>query len=160
MSVSLSYLTSLVDAEIASGTPKDRIVFMGHSQGAGMVVLFLQTRLAAAGLGAIISYAGFPPTDLASVFRLQQGNSFEERKEQSTRLFLLQGEDDVFVPIEVSRAWLRQLEKLRENGRGVESMEWRLVEGANHSLTEPVWKHVRDILELVVPQKHEPDANL
>ncbi|KAG0646790.1 hypothetical protein D0Z07_6106 [Hyphodiscus hymeniophilus] len=67
MDVTLDYFETLVRSEVENGTPANRIVFLGDSQGAGMVVLFLQTRRLAADLGAIISYAGFHPTDLQTV---------------------------------------------------------------------------------------------
>jgi predicted esterase len=61
MKVTMDYFETLIKSEIAAGTPVRGIVFVGYSQGATILMLFLVTRRVAAELCAVISYAGFPP---------------------------------------------------------------------------------------------------
>ena len=149
MQVSMDYFEELVKAEVANGTPMRRIVFMGDSQGAGMVVLFLQTREIASELGAVISYAGFPATDLKSVQQMQMDSNLHGSWAKETRLFMLHGRDDVFVPIEISQSWLKLLEEECERGEGFRSIDWKLIDDVRHSLSGRVWPYVREILESI-----------
>jgi predicted esterase len=151
MEVTLDYFESLVKSEIEMGTPASRIVFFGESQGAGLVVLFLLTRRLAADLGATISYAGFNPTDLQTVLRMQRDHGMEGKWGKESILFMLHGKEDPLVPLEISRAWRDQLEGFRDRGQGIARIEWKLLEGVRHGLTSKVWPLVREILENTVP---------
>lgn len=151
MEVTLDYFESLVKSEIENGTPASRIVFMGDSQGAGLVILFLLTRCLAADLGAMISYAGFPPIDLQTVLRMQREHGTEGRWSKDTTLFMLHGKNDVFVPVEIPLAWRDQIQSFRDRGQGVASIEWKLLDDVQHALISRVWPHVREILERIVP---------
>jgi len=155
MEVTLDYFETLVRSENDIGTPTSRIVFLGDSQGAGLVVLFLLTRRIAADLGAVISYAGFPPTDLQSVMRMQQQHGLEGRWSRDTTLFILHGKDDVFVPLEIAQAWRTQLQGFRERGQGIASIEWTLVDDVLHALVSRVWPHVRIVLERALPATNQ-----
>ena len=151
MEVSLDYFESLVRSEIEMGTPASRIVFFGESQGAGLVVLFLLTRKLAANLGPAISYAGFNPTDLQTVLRLQRDHGMEGKWGLEKMLYMLHGKEDPLVHLEISRAWRDQLEGFRERGQGIARIEWKVLDGVRHGLTSKVWPHVREILEDAVP---------
>jgi predicted esterase len=156
MEVSLDYLQSLVQLEIENGTAAARIVLMGDSQGAGMVVLFLLTRRLAAELGAVISYAGFNPTDLQTVRRMQREHGMQGKWSRDTILFMLHGKNDTFVPVEIAQAWREQLQTFRERDQGIARIEWKLLDDVRHSLTSKVWPHIREILGRVVPAENQP----
>lgn len=151
MNVTMDYFEELIESEMASGTPARRIVFMGDSQGASILTLFVLTRALASELGAVISYAGFPATPLQSVFRMQRENGLEGRWAKELRLFLLHGKDDVFVPLEVFRAWRTLLESFKDRGQGIAYLEWQIVDGMKHSLVAALWPPVQNILQDVVP---------
>jgi predicted esterase len=155
MEVSLDYFESLIKSEIENGTPPSRIVFMGDSQGAGILVLFLLTRRIASDIGAMISYAGFPAIDLQSVFRMQREHGMEGRWSKDTALFMLHGKNDVFVPLEIAQAWRDQLEGFRDRGQGIARMEWKLIDGVSHALIDRVWPDVREILNRVLPAANQ-----
>jgi len=150
MEVTMDYFESLIKSEIADGTPARRIVFMGYSQGATILTLFLLTRRLAAELGAVISYAGFPPTPMQSISRMQAENGLIEGWSKETKLFILHGERDTFVPFVIFKEWLMRLERFRDRGQGVASIEWRLIGGARHSISAGLWPYIRDILEAVI----------
>ena len=153
MDVSMDYFEELIRAEVVGGTPANSIIMMGDSQGAGLVVLFLLTRRLASELGAVISYAGFPPTDLQSVLNMQRDNDLVGSWTRGTRLHMLQGAKDVFVPVEISRSWFKQLQKFEREGKGIGKIDWKLLDGVEHFLISPVWPHVREFLEVQVPDK-------
>ncbi|KAI9642568.1 hypothetical protein NHQ30_009373 [Ciborinia camelliae] len=147
--VSLDYFESLIDAEIATGTPANRIIFMGDSQGASILYLFLLTRRRAADLGAIITWAGFSATSLETISQMQERNRLSESDgwAKDTRLYMLHGKEDAFVPLSRSQALVTALESYRVRGRGFATLEWMAVDGLRHSLVEPVWPYVRRILK-------------
>ncbi|QSZ32437.1 hypothetical protein DSL72_002011 [Monilinia vaccinii-corymbosi] len=145
--VSLDYFELLIDSELAMGTPANRIIFMGDSLGSSILFLFLLTRRRAAALGAVISWAGFSATSLETVAQMQENNGLSHRWAKKTRLYMLHGKDDIFVPLSRSRALADALEVYRSRGQGFATLQWEIVDGARHSLVEPVWPHVRRILE-------------
>jgi predicted esterase len=150
MNVTMDYFESLIKLEIATGTPAKRIVFVGYSQGATILTLFLLTRRLAAELGAVISYAGFPPTPMQSISRMQDENGLIDGWSKETKLFMLHGAQDAFVPFVVFQEWLKRIEGFRDRGRGIASLEWRLIDGMRHSMSAILWPYVREILEKVV----------
>lgn len=156
MKVTMDYITSLIEREISSGTPASRIVLMGYSQGGTIATLFLLTRKLGASLGAVISYAGFPPTPMTSVARMQKENNLEGKWSKETILFLLHGSKDVFVPREIYYAWLDRLEGFKERGQGFASIEGKMIdggagEGMGHRVTDGLWPVTTGILEGIVP---------
>lgn len=152
MNVSLDYFESLVEEEVLLGTPANRIVFMGDSQGATILSLFILTRKMAANLAAVIAYAGFPPTPMKSIYRMQRENGLEGPWSKETTFFMLHGKDDVFVPLPIFHEWRSRLEDFQSAGQGIAKMEWKLVDGMRHTLITVLWPHIRRILETVVPQ--------
>ncbi|KAB8298574.1 hypothetical protein EYC80_000753 [Monilinia laxa] len=145
--VSLDYLEHLIDAEVAAGTPANRIIFMGDSQGASILYLFLLTRRKAADLGAIITWAGFSATPLETIAQMQETNGLFDGWAKKTQLYMLHGKNDKLVPLSRSRALMDALEVYRARGQGFATIQWAIVDGAPHSLIEPVWPYVRRILE-------------
>ncbi|KAF4632444.1 hypothetical protein G7Y89_g5687 [Cudoniella acicularis] len=133
MNLSLDYFEDLIRTEVANGTPTNRIVFLGDSQGASILTLFILTRGLASELGAIISYAGFSATPLQSVIRMQQENSLEGSWSKQTKFFLLHGKNDVFVPQEILRVWRRLLESFKDRGQAMPTW-FRLGNGADIEL--------------------------
>ena len=105
MNLNLDYFESLIKSEIASGTPAKRITFVGYSQGATILTLFIVTRKLAADLGAIISIAGFPPVPMQSISKMQQANGLFGPWSKDTRFFMLYGRNDVFIPLEIFFEW-------------------------------------------------------
>jgi predicted esterase len=156
INVTMDYFESLIESEIACGTPARRIVFMGYSQGAAILTLFLLTRRLAAELGAVISFAGFPTTPMQSISRMQEENGLVERWSKETKLFMLHGERDTFVPLVIFKAWLARLEIFRDHGQGIASIEWRLMEGTRHSISAALWPYVREMLERVFTEPKTP----
>jgi predicted esterase len=151
MNVTLDYFESLIKSEVASGTPAKRIIFVGYSQGATILTLFIVTRKLAADLGAIISIAGFPPVPMQSISRIQQKNGLFGPWSKETRFFMLHGRGDVFVPSEIFFEWRKRIEGFRDREQGIASVEWMLVDGMKHAVAAVLWPHVRHILEEVVP---------
>lgn len=151
MEVSLDYLESLIKSEVANGTPANRIVIFGDSQGASLAGLFLLTRRIAADLGAVITYAGFSALDLQSILRMQREHGLEGRWSKDTTLFMLHGNSDVFAPLEIGQAWRNQLQGFRNRSQGIARMEWKVLNGIRHALIDRVWPHVREILVRAVP---------
>ena len=149
--VSMDYVESLIREEMATGTPAKRVVLMGYSQGATVAALFLLTRKLGAELGAVISFAGFAPTPMASVPRIQKENGLEGRWSKETSLFLLHGSKDAFIPVEIYYAWRARLEGLMRRGQGIARVEGIVIEGVDHWPIEGIWPETRRILEMVVP---------
>lgn len=157
--VSLDYFESLIDAEVEKGTPVNRIIFMGDSQGASILYLFLLTRRRAADLGAVITWAGFSATSLETIAQMQEQNGLSESWAKKTRLYMLHGKEDAFVPLSRSQAFVNALESYRARGQGFATLEWEAVDGIRHALVEPVWPYIRRILEnFLMPA--EPVAKL
>ena len=105
MNLNLDYFESLIKSEIAGGTPAKRIIFVGYSQGATILTLFIVTRKLAAELGAIISIAGFPPVPMQLISRMQQENGLFGPWSKATRFFMLHGRNDMFIPLEIFFEW-------------------------------------------------------
>ncbi|KAJ8060745.1 hypothetical protein OCU04_011049 [Sclerotinia nivalis] len=145
--VSFDYFEFLIDAEIAAGTPPNRIIFMGDSQGASILYLFLLTRRRAADLGAVITWAGFSATPLETIAQMQEKNGLSEGWAKNTVLYMLHGKEDVFVPLSRAQALVTALESYRARGQGFTTLEWAVVDELRHSLVEPVWPYIRRILE-------------
>ena len=160
MEASMDYFESLIKSEIANGRPVGRIVFMGWSQGSSIIVLFLLARRLAADLGAVISYAGFPAMDLQSLLRMQRKQGLEDRWSKETTLFLLLGRNDVFVTLEIAEAWRDQLQEFRDRGQGIARLEWKLIDDAQHAISDRIWPHVREVLERTVPTRRKLLAKL
>lgn len=152
MAVTMDYLEELIRDEVAGGTPLDRIVLMGYSQGGGIVTLFLLTRELASGLGAVVSHAGFAPTSIKSIYRMQRENGLEGEWSNNTKFFMLHGDGDVFVPRGIFEIWRSRLEGFKERGNGIAEMEWRVVDKTRHAISVRVWTHVIEILQKVVPE--------
>jgi predicted esterase len=151
MNLNLDYFESLIESEIAGGTPAKRIIFVGYSQGATILTLFIVTRKLAADLGAIISIAGFPPVPMQSISRMQQENGLFGPWSKETYFFMLHGRNDVFIPLEIFFEWRKRIEGFRDRGQGIANVEWKLVDGMKHAMATGVWPHVREILEEAVP---------
>jgi predicted esterase len=160
METTMDYFESLIKSEIANGTPARRIVFMGFSQGSSILVLFLLTRRLAADLGAVISYAGFPALDLKSVLRMQREKGLEGRWSKETTLFLMLGRNDIFVTLEIAQAWRDQLQGLCDRGQGIATLEWKLIDEAQHAVSDHIWPHVRGVLERTIPTRGKPLVKL
>lgn len=150
--VSLDYFEQLIDTEVAMGTPANRIVFMGDSQGASILYLFLLTRRKAADLAAIITWAGFSATPLETIAQMQEKNGLSGSWAKKTRLYMLHGKEDVFVPLSRSEALAGALERYRARGQGFTTLEWLVLDDLRHSLVEPVWPYVRKILERLLTE--------
>jgi predicted esterase len=150
MNLNLDYFESLIESEIAGGTPAKRIIFAGYSQGATILTLFIVTRKLAADLGAIISIAGFPPVPMQSISRMQQENGLFGPWSKYTRFFMLHGRNDVFIPLEIFFEWRKRIEGFRDRGQGIANVEWKLVDGMKHAMAAGLWPHIREILEGVV----------
>ncbi|PQE22939.1 acyl- thioesterase 1 protein [Rutstroemia sp. NJR-2017a BBW] len=148
---SLDYFESLIDIEISNGVSPNRIVFMGDSQGASILYLFLLTRTRAADLGAVITWAGFSAVSLETVAQMQERRGLRDGWAKETRLFMLHGKEDVFVPVSRAEALAGALERYRVRGHGFAGLEVRILEGLRHTLEDGVWSPVREILEGVVP---------
>ncbi|KAF7956192.1 hypothetical protein EAE96_005112 [Botrytis aclada] len=157
--VSLDYFEHLIDTEVAMGTPANRIVFMGDSQGASILYLFLLTRRKAADLAAIITWAGFSATPLEAIAQMQEQNELSESWAKKTRLYMLHGKEDVFVPLSRSGALAAALESYRARGQGFTTLECLALDGLRHSLVEPVWPYIRRILERILTET-EPALKL
>ncbi|ATZ50590.1 hypothetical protein BCIN_06g00870 [Botrytis cinerea B05.10] len=151
--VSLDYFEHLIDIEVATGTPANRIVFMGDSQGASILYLFLLTRKKAADVAAIITWAGFSATPLETIAQMREKNGLSESWAKKTRLYMLHGREDVFVPLSRSKALATVLDQYRARGQGFATLEWVVLDGLRHSLVEPVWPNVRQILEHLLTEK-------
>ncbi|KAA8564784.1 hypothetical protein EYC84_010556 [Monilinia fructicola] len=145
--VSLNYLEHLIDIEVAAGTPANRVIFMGDSQGASILYLFLLTRRRAADLGAVVTWAGFSATPLETIAQMQEANGLSDGWAKKTQLYMLHGKNDKLVPLSRSRALMDALEVYRARNQGFATLQWAIVDGAPHSLIEPVWPHVRHFLE-------------
>ncbi|TEY82422.1 hypothetical protein BOTCAL_0029g00090 [Botryotinia calthae] len=151
--VSLDYFEYLIDTEVTMGTPANRIVFMGDSQGASILYLFLLTRRKAADLAAVITWAGFSATPLETIAQMQERNGLSESWAKKTRLYMLHGMEDVFVPLSRSKALAAVLDQYRARGQGFATLEWVVLDGLRHSLVEHVWPNVRQILECLLTEK-------
>jgi len=151
MKVTLDYFESLIEAEMAMGVPAKRIIFFGYSQGGAIAVLFLLTRRLAANLGGIITCCGFPAVPIPSVIKMQRENGLIQPWSKETRLYVLHGKKDFFVPMEVFRVWIARLEEFKERGHGIATVESIIVDGMGHALRDVLWPHVREILERTVP---------
>jgi predicted esterase len=151
MNLNLDYFESLIKSEVAGGTLAKKITFVGYSQGATILTLFIVTRKLPADLGAIISIAGFPPVPMQSISRTQQEKGLFGPSSKATRFFMLHGRNDVFVLMEVFFEWRRRIEGFRDRGQGIANVEWKLVDGMKHAVVAVLWPHVREILEGVVP---------
>ncbi|KAL2068725.1 hypothetical protein VTL71DRAFT_15063 [Oculimacula yallundae] len=151
MKVTMDYVESLIREEIASGTAAERIILMGYSQGATIAALFLLTRSLGSELGAVISVAGFAPTPMTSVPRMQKENGLEGRWSKETRLFLLHGAKDAHIPVEIYYAWRTRLEGFMEQGQGIARIEGIVIEEMDHWPIDQVWPDTRKILQAVVP---------
>lgn len=156
MNVTLDYFEELIRAEVANGTAIGRIVLMGYSQGGSMAVLFLQTRRIAADLGAVISFSGFHATDLQSVFKMQRGHGLSGRWCKKTGLYMMHGGSDTFIPMEMFRSWVEQLEGFRDRGEGIASVDSTIIDGVRHSLHVRMWPHIKNVLETVIPERLSP----
>lgn len=101
---SAKQVEALIDAEIANGTPSERIVLAGFSQG-GVIALHLGTRInkKLAGLMALSTYMCEPET-LAS--EASDAN-------KSTPILMAHGQQDNVVPVFMGNAAYKVLE---ENG--------------------------------------------
>jgi predicted esterase len=119
MNVTIDYFEPLIKLEIPASTPAKRIVFVGYSQGATILTLFLLTRRLAAELGAVISYGRLPPTLMHSISRMQDENGFIDGWSKETKLFMLHGTQDAFVPFVVFQEWLKRIEVFQGCGQGI-----------------------------------------
>lgn len=160
MKVTMDYVEDLIRNEVKLGTPLKRIVLMGYSQGATIAVLFLLTRKLGAELGAVISFAGFAPTPMTSVARMQKENGLESRWSKETALFLLHGNQDKHIPVEIYYAWLARLEGLMERGQGPARIEGTVIEGMDHFPIVELWPEASMILRKVVPTLQKPSSKL
>lgn len=160
MKVSMDYFEELIRSEVAAGTPINRIVLMGYSQGGGMVSLFLLSRRLGSELGAVISYAGFSSTPMKSIYRMQCENQLKGRWSKNTKFFMLHGKEDVYVQREIFEIWRARLEGFQERGNGIADMESRLIDATRHAISIHVWPDVRDILEKTVPLLEQRNQKL
>jgi predicted esterase len=155
MNVNMDYFESLIKTEIESGTPAKRIVFFGYSQGATMVALLLLTRKLASELGGAISLSGFSATPMESVYRMQRENGLEGPWSKETKLLMLQGRKDVFIPSSVFWYWMARLQGFSDRGQGIASIEGKFVDEMGHLITADLWPHVREFLEEIVPVEQQ-----
>ncbi|CZT18532.1 uncharacterized protein RCC_04377 [Ramularia collo-cygni] len=145
---SSKYLESLIDAAVAAGTPVNRIVLGGFSQGGAMSLLthMRSSKYSGklAGIAALLTW--LPLVDGKK--RLQ-----EIRTEAgldtapTTPIFLARGTKDEFVP---KRAWFYSLEALLEIGVPAEALEineYRI----GHTVNGPLIRDLCAWLEKVVP---------
>lgn len=147
MNISMDYLEELIQAEIANGVPASRIVLMGYSQGAALLTLFVLTRKLATEIETIVSYSGIPSAPIQSIIRMQSENGLVGRWCKQTKLYMLHGAQDVFMPLPLFHELRRRLEGFRDSGQGIASLEWELLEGMRHPISELLWSKVRQILE-------------
>lgn len=115
----------------------------------------LQTRRSAAGLGAVISFAGFAAVSQKTTLVLQAENRLQGNWARGVRLFLLQGKQDVFVPLARFFALVDALKESYGHAMGVGSVETRVIEGLRHRPSALLWPHVVEILEDVVPAEKQ-----
>ncbi|KAF7885925.1 uncharacterized protein EAF02_004434 [Botrytis sinoallii] len=64
---------------------------------------------------------------------------------KNTRLYMLHGKEDVFVPLSRSEALAAALERYRARGQGFATLEWSVLDDLRHSFVERVWPCVRKI---------------
>lgn len=147
MNVSMDYIEELIQAEVSNGVPPSRIVLMGYSQGGAILSLFIATRKMAADIGTIITFAGIPVAPMQSIARMQRENGLAGRWSKSTRYFMLHGQEDIFMPLAVFHELRRRLEGFKESGQGIARLEWEVLEGMSHSMSERLWPNIRRILE-------------
>lgn len=67
---------------------------------------------------------------------------------------MLHGQEDVFMPLAVFLEWRRRLDGFKEHGQGIASLEWELLDGMRHAISERLWPSIRGIIEeqIAVPE--------
>ena len=71
----------------------------------------------------MISYGGFPATDLQTVLKIQKENRLEGWWSKDTTLYMMMGNQDVFITLEIGEAWRDQLQVFRDHGQGIADLE-------------------------------------
>jgi len=151
--ITLDYFEELVEGEMRMGTPAERIVFVGYSQGAGLVVLFTLTRALGRKLGGLALISGFGATTEKEVMGMigESGlGTVEEGK--GVPVLMEHGKRDKFVAGHFFWEWKEILERNRGRGEGIGSIETVMVEGLGHAWRESVYPDLREWLERRIPR--------
>lgn len=109
------YLESLIDAAVANGTPVNRIVLGGFSQGCAISLLtYMRSSKYSGKLAGVVGLLGWLPL-VDGKKRLQELRTEAglQEKDLKVPMFLARGTKDEFVP---KRAWFYSLEALIEIG--------------------------------------------
>ncbi|KAL0086975.1 Phospholipase/carboxylesterase/thioesterase [Phycomyces blakesleeanus] len=106
MKASVARVNTLIENEIKSGIPVQRIILGGFSQ--GCVISLLTTILTTHDLGGTIGCSGFIPSQ-------KHVSVLGQPIKKDTPLLVLHGDKDIVVPVQYGRIAVHQLEKMGYN---------------------------------------------
>jgi predicted esterase len=156
----LSYVYSLIEAELERGVKLERIVVGGFSQGCVMAMLTGLGGRYKGRLGAVVGLSGaLPPeraVEKADEMAKNEGVSKkvadEGKGKDAMQIFFAHGTKDMLMPIRVFRSAVEKLEALdKERVDGEKRLESHVYEGIGHSTSGRELMDLCLFLERVVP---------
>ena len=143
---SVRYVSTLIDEQVASGIPLERIVVGGFSQGSAISSLLGLASKYSGKLAGICGLTGrFPLPDRIQDLRRDNGLGSDIG---NMSVFLMRGKSDMIVP---RRYYSMSLDKLRELGVDDKLVEAHEYEGLGHALSGAVIRDVCVWLEKIIP---------
>lgn len=125
MMKSVEYICGLIDLEIESGVPADRIIVGGFSQGCAIALLVGLLSRYQGRLGGVMGLSGYLPLQ-KKTSKIMGARNEEMKASSTTKWFLAHGSRDQLVPKRLFMSYVEQM-KLWEGG-----VEDRVYEGMGH----------------------------
>ena len=143
---SVEYVSGLVEEEAKAGTPLDRIIVGGFSQGCAISLLLGLFSRWKGRLGGIVTLSGYLPLSRGVENKLKSEKGSEWG---STKWFLAHGSRDQLVPLRYFKDYKEKL----DSWTGVENVEAHIYEGMPHTTAGPEIRDLCAWLERVLVSK-------
>jgi predicted esterase len=139
----------LIERAVEKGTPPERIVVGGFSQGCAVSLLLSLTSKWGSKLAGVVGLMGYLPVP-DKIGSLRQGNELSIEASNDLPFFLARGMRDILVP---KRYWTLCLDQLKRRRVKEEMIEAHEYEGLGHAASGMVLRDLCAWLERVLPAK-------
>eukprot|EP00968_Pinguiococcus_pyrenoidosus_P026478 scaffold7092_cov262-Pinguiococcus_pyrenoidosus.AAC.38 len=141
----MAMVRGIIEEEIASGMPANRIVVTGFSQGGALSLWTALTRESEESLAGVVCMSGYLPK--ASSFALSPAGA-------QTKTLMCHGEDDPLVLLQFGKASEALLQE-----QGIQDLTFKSYPGLVHSINEEELDDVGAFLAEVLPPLAPEDAS-
>ncbi|KAF2099996.1 acyl-protein thioesterase 1 [Rhizodiscina lignyota] len=144
---SLRSIEAMIDDVVAKGTPAERVILGGFSQGCAMTLLVGLMSKWTEKLGGLAGLSGFIPL-AGKIKQLREENNLPGKVEKQVPMFIARGTKDMLIP---KRYWRICMETLKDIGIDDTTIESHEYEGMAHSASGAELRDLCTWLEKTVP---------